>query len=53
MSAVVTTGAWLAATLIVKGDQWELSAALQAAPSKARIWILSATLPVTKLTWPS
>jgi hypothetical protein len=35
-SAVVTTGALLAGTVMVKGDQDALSPALQAMPSKAR-----------------
>ena len=53
MGPVVTTGARLAGTETVKGDQAALSAALQVVPSKARIWRLSLILPVTKLVWAS
>src|SRR5262245_16841049 len=51
MFAVLTTGRALVGTAMVKGDQTALSAALQANPSKARIWRLSLILLVTKDVW--
>src|SRR5438067_10534137 len=52
-SAVVNTGAASDGTVMVKGDQAALSAALHSRPSKARTCRLSPTAPVTKMVWGS